>query len=424
MGYELAEPARRIPIEGSWDVAVAGGGMAGVSAAVAAARAGSRVILIERYAALGGLATLGNVSLWLPICDGNGRQVIGGLGEELLHLSVAELQEDWPLARFQRPPRCWTDRTGRLSERRRSRYRAAFNPAAYLLALERWVLRAGITLLYDTRFCAVRKEGDRITHLILEGKEGRFAVACRAVVDATGDADVCVAAGEPTVSLRTNVAAGWYYTLENGALFLRMISRRYGARGERINGNGPFYGGGCSDQVTAHLVASRALIRADLAERRRSQPSAQPLMIPTAACFRMTRRLSGRVVLTERHVHRLFPDAVGFSGDWRRAGPIYAIPLRALQGVRTGNLVVAGRCLSARGGAWDALRAIPSCVVTGQGAGAAAALAAARKEKTPGAIDSQMLQTVLKKQGVLLDPALLRPAAVGAGGERRSICGR
>ena len=90
MSTFVVEPERRVPVTGVYDVVVAGGGIAGVAAAVAAARAGASVCLLDKESALGGLATLGNVITWLPICDGRGRQVIGGLGEELLRLSVID----------------------------------------------------------------------------------------------------------------------------------------------------------------------------------------------------------------------------------------------------------------------------------------------------------------------------------------------
>jgi len=70
------------------DVVVAGGGVAGVAAALAAARSGVKVMLLERSFMLGGLATAGLVTIYLPLCDGEGRQVSFGLSEELLKLSI------------------------------------------------------------------------------------------------------------------------------------------------------------------------------------------------------------------------------------------------------------------------------------------------------------------------------------------------
>ena len=90
--HTITEPARTLPLAGSYDVIVVGGGIAGVVAALAAARRGATTALIERGFGLGGLATLGNVVKYEPLCDGFGNQVMGGLCEELLRRSVHELR--------------------------------------------------------------------------------------------------------------------------------------------------------------------------------------------------------------------------------------------------------------------------------------------------------------------------------------------
>ena len=87
----IQEPERTLPVRyADYDVIVAGGGIAGIAAALAAARAGKRVLLLERMFALGGLATLGLVTIYLPLCDGKGHQLSFGLAEELLKLSIRE----------------------------------------------------------------------------------------------------------------------------------------------------------------------------------------------------------------------------------------------------------------------------------------------------------------------------------------------
>ena len=102
----ILESAREIPVIGEYEAVVAGGGIAGIPAAAAAARNGARVLLIEREYALGGMATLGLVTIFLPLCDGRGNQLVAGLGEELLRLSIlhgAELP----------PPEVWTRNASR-----------------------------------------------------------------------------------------------------------------------------------------------------------------------------------------------------------------------------------------------------------------------------------------------------------------------
>ena len=88
MNSFVTEPERRLEIKEKYDVVVAGGGIAGISAALAAARGGAKTLLIEREFSLGGLATLGLVTIYLPLCDGKGRQVSFGIAEELFRLSV------------------------------------------------------------------------------------------------------------------------------------------------------------------------------------------------------------------------------------------------------------------------------------------------------------------------------------------------
>lgn len=77
-------------IYGDYDVVIAGGGIAGIAAAISAARCNKHVLLIERMYVLGGLATAGLVTIYLPLCDGKGHQVSFGLAEELLKLSISK----------------------------------------------------------------------------------------------------------------------------------------------------------------------------------------------------------------------------------------------------------------------------------------------------------------------------------------------
>ena len=81
---------RRTAITAECDVLVAGGGIAGISAALAAARAGAKVTLLERGFMLGGLATAGLVTIYLPLDDGMGHQASFGIAEELLRLALPD----------------------------------------------------------------------------------------------------------------------------------------------------------------------------------------------------------------------------------------------------------------------------------------------------------------------------------------------
>lgn len=125
----IVEPERKTSMTASCYVLVACGGIAGIAAAVAAARGGKRVILLEREYALGGMATLGLVTIYLPLCDGMGNQLVYGIGEELLRLSIAHGAE----ANY---PKAWLN-GGSLEERIKNRYTTQFNPHLFALRVKR-----------------------------------------------------------------------------------------------------------------------------------------------------------------------------------------------------------------------------------------------------------------------------------------------
>ena len=128
------------PIRQECDVLVAGGGMAGVSAALAAARVGAKTILIERNYLLGGLATAGLVTIFLPLCDGMGHQVSFGIAEELLRLSVS-------LGAEEEPPAVWME-SGPPEKRREHRFMARYNAQLFAILLEKLLQESGVSILY------------------------------------------------------------------------------------------------------------------------------------------------------------------------------------------------------------------------------------------------------------------------------------
>ena len=148
----IQEPERTLPVRyADYDVIVAGGGIAGIAAALAAARAGKRVLLLERMFALGGLATLGLVTIYLPLCDGKGHQLSFGLAEELLKLSIREgWERDYPDT--------WLSGS---TEHGRQRYKVRYNAQVFAILAEQLLAEENVKILYGTTVCQVLRSGSR-----------------------------------------------------------------------------------------------------------------------------------------------------------------------------------------------------------------------------------------------------------------------
>ena len=372
----LHEEGRNLRVLADYDVIVIGAGIAGCAAAVAASRVkGTRVCIVENFCLPGGLATIGNVIVYLPLCDGRGHQVCGGLAEAQSRMSVACEKEAKRNVGILPVPACW-NKGGDLEERKKVRFRTEFNPMYFALELEKQLRARHVKLIYAARFAGVIKEGKVIKAVVLETKSGRVALTCRAVVDASGDADVCVAAGEKVATSAKNVRCGWYYTNENDGMHLyRETDTIYYKPG---SGKPPrYFNFDALNGIPSQIIASHDMMK-DRMRQTHEVKGEMPFIanIPTYPTFRMTRHLVGRVVMKASDDHRWFSDAVGMTGDWRKAGPIFCIPFRALAAVNTSNLIAAGRCISTTGDNWDVMRVIPPCAVTGEAAGAAAAMLA------------------------------------------------
>jgi hypothetical protein len=390
----IVEKEKTLPVIGEYDVVVVGGGIAGVAAAVAAARNGAKTCVIEKEFGLGGLATLGNVIVYLPLCDGMGNQVIKGLGEELLKLSIKD--------EYSKIPDCWTNGSDK-KQRSDQRFKVSFNPMSFMLELEEFVLKNNVELYYDTRFCALQKTGNFITSIIIENKSGRSAIACKSIVDATGDADVCWQAGEETVSLNSNVRASWFYYFDGDKVNLRKFTKPYDMHGKLPPGSGRGFAGDNGKDVSDFILETRKLIKRELCEIKKENRKISPLFMTSIPAMRMTRRLRGSVEINESDDKRYFDDCIGMTGDWRKKGPVFFIPFRALSAINTANLIAAGRCISVGETAWDITRVIPTCAVTGEAAGTASALLCQHENASFSELNIAELQDRLLKQNVIID---------------------
>ena len=368
----------RTPVKYNCDVLVAGGGFGGISAAIAAAREGKNVILMDRGFMLGGLATAGLVTIYLPLCDGFGKQVSFGLAEDLLRLSVSECCDG------KRGVKNWL-LSDDVSQRGEGfpRFEVNFNPQIFAILAEQRLVSMGVKLLYGTTVVAVNKDNDKITEIIAENKSGRFAVSAKAVVDATGDADVAYFAGAPTVNFgQGNVLAAWYYSNkgDNGyhlhTLGASDIPDEDQAKGKKASAKlvDRRFTGLDGEEISEMCILSHAATLKDVRKRREDDPSLEPSTIATIPQLRMTRRIDGEYTLATNEMHKSFEDSIGMVSDWRKRGPVYEVPFGTLYSKKIKNLIMAGRCTSVTDGMWDIMRVIPCCAVTGEAAGLAAAM--------------------------------------------------
>ncbi len=359
------------------DVLVAGGGVAGISAALAAARSGARVILLERAFVLGGLATAGLVTIYLPLCDGMGHQVSFGIAEELFRLSIKHGYED-------RYPTIWLDRDASVEERAAAprRFEVQFNAHLFAIAAEQLLVSEGVKILYGTTVASVRRDGEKISHVVIESKSGRQAIEInKSVVDATGDADVCYLAGAKCeLHGEGNVLASWYYSVSGGEYKLNQLGfcdvsdeeKRAGITVPMLTNRR--FSGVDAEEISEMVEMSHASLLNNFLERKRTQPDILPVNVATIPQLRMTRKLVGDYVLDKSEVHTYQPSSIGLVSDWRKRGPVYEIPFGALYSNEVKNLAVAGRCISVTDAMWDVTRVIPVCAVTGEAAGLAAAI--------------------------------------------------
>jgi succinate dehydrogenase/fumarate reductase flavoprotein subunit len=415
----LEEPSRRTPVRYQTDVLVVGGGSAGVAAAVAAARNGARVLLVERYGYLGGLATGGLIILLLTLDDGRGRQAVAGLCQELTERMARRgaayfpPKEEWGRAdeelvrRDQRWGLVWGHGPHRV------RYSVAYEPEEMKFALNAMLEESGAELLLHAWACDPIVEGECITAVTFQGKAGRFAVAARVVVDATGDGDVFSAAG---CAFENERVLPWLWFTVGGVDDVeRAIDR--GGRFFRTIGDGKvLFPWGATEKVSRRIDATSPedLTYAEVECRKRVMEEFDRLRQGTPGFERASlgriadqlgitesRRLQGEYVLRRSDLDQTFEDGVALTGHWTKYGAFYVIPYRCLLAKEVGNLLVAGRCISVDHRVHHATKEIPACMATGEAAGTAAALAV-RDGVAPRELDVPRLRERLEAQGAIL----------------------
>ena len=390
----------KTPIIDSYDVAVCGGGFAGISAALASARLGKKTVLFEREFILGGLATAGLVTIYLPLCDGMGRQVSFGIAEELFHLSIS-MGED--LNSQKHYPENWLDGVGTKTENDK-RFLVQYNPHIFAILAEKLLLEVGVDIMYGTSICSTTVENDKITHVIVENKSGRGAYKVSSVVDATGDCDLGKLSGAPTKTFKQgNVLAAWYYYLGKNGYNLQMLGyadipdEEKKFKKDYPSPVGRRFASLDAKEISEQVCISHTSTLNDIINKRREDESVIPVTMATIPQVRMTRKIEGEYEMSEKEEHVYFEDSIGMVSNWRKRGPVYEVPARTLYSSKVKNLAFAGRCTSVTEAFWDIMRVIPCCAVTGQAAGTMAAMS---DDFTTLSIEK--LQEQLKRDGVIL----------------------
>ena len=378
-----------------YDVAVCGGGFAGISAALAAAREGKSVILFEKEYMLGGLGTAGLITIYLPLCDGYGRQVSFGIAEELLKLSITYGAED-------KYPENWLDGIGTRTEKDK-RYEVQYNAQTFAILAEQLLLEHQVDILYGSYVIDVETEQDRVKTLTVQNKSGRMTCPVRCVVDATGDCDIAHFAGVPTGTYEQgNILAAWYYASDREGYGLQMVGVAEAPKAEQTgNEEKPLiqrrFSGLDGRELSEMMCLSHKQSLNHWLKLREKKPDAVISTIATIPQIRMTRKIQGEYELSHREMHTFFEDSIGMVSNWKKRGPVYEVPFRTLYNRNMKNLITAGRCTSVNETLWDVMRVIPCCAVTGQAAGIAAAMT-----EDFSSLDVAELQRKLREKGVVL----------------------
>lgn len=422
------------------DILVLGGGAAGVCAAIAAARSGRRVLLVEGQGCLGGSRTATGVDTFYGFyTPKEQRRIVGGIPWEIAQELTARG------AAFERP-NTYGAGTG-----------ITYDVEQLKLLYESLVLEAGAELLFHTYASLVQTEQGRVTGIVLANKLGLTEVSAQVYIDATGDADIAARAGAPfeknaahelqslsTIFFMGGVDTATAKTISHARLAERMREANQSGRYTLPREEGSWHITPHPGVIQANMVRVSgvdatdpyALTLAEVEGRRQTQQyvrflrdcvpgfeAAYLLSTSSHIGVRETRRILGHYVLTEEDVVKgaKFDDAIACCGapiedhgagkDTRwvyvQGDGSYQIPYRCLLPQGVSNLIVAGRSLSATHGAQASARNSAQCMAMGQAAGVAAALCV--EQALPAATAPlQELQRRLLAQGVILS------ASVGA----------
>lgn len=433
----------------TYDLIVAGGGMAGVAATVAAARRGLNVLLVEQSSMLGGLGTNGLMTMLMT-----SRFHFYGIGSEIINHLIE------------------TGAAAPIKNNRAQDYvRIPYDNEHMKRALDSIVLESGADMILYSKITGVFQKKNHITELELCGQEGKFIVSGRIFIDATGDAMLSLYAGEPWELGNENgdtqaPTMTAYYSGIDYDRYHEFLAKYDGVKRKmihdilpqavkdgvvkimdyhhpgvfRISNNnvgvvnaGHIYGADCisPEGLTKATVAGRIMAKEYFDFYKKYIPGFEnAYMVNTCSTLgiRETRRIVGRYVTTFEDksnfvkfddaimrfdggavsdVHAssasqeaykeyfdLYRDRVKVTGDdWA------TLPYRSLLPQKTKNMLVAGRCVSADRKVQGHIRIMGYCYMMGQAAGTAAALCI-KDNQYPESVNISKLQSELKKDGV------------------------
>ncbi len=379
-----------LPVIDEYDVIVTGGGMAGISAAVAASRLGVKVLLLERHIGLGGLATSGLIAYFLPICDGEGTIVSTGICQELYELAVQDSDKEGP---FNKRSRSFGNEEGR--------YEVQFYPMNYQLSLSQYLHDNSVDRLYGVIASTPVIEEGTCVGLIVEQSEGRICYAATSYIDASGECSLFSRTGVETVA-GSNTMSSWYYTSSSANPYeLHSIGADAPTSFDLVErGNVKAYCGATSTDLTEFILDSENLIRNN--ENNTENQYRNIAILPSIAQLRTIRRIKGTSELTEDSINSPCNSSIGCVSDWMTCGKIFEVPAGILYSEQISNIIAAGRCVSATGYAYEILRCIPQACMTGQAAGTIAGLMVNNDMKSISDLSIVVLQDQLVRDGVKL----------------------
>lgn len=426
----VQESARETPVVARADVVVVGGGPAGVAAAVAAARNGADVVLLERYPHLGGLASGGMVLVLDDMTNGNEITVTGVAQEyvERMHrlgLAVFPPESDRRLGAD--VWRTWA-RWGLFDFHSHGlpkpiTYAVAFDPDGWKRVSNDLVVESGVNLRLHSWFSAPLMDGNKITGVVCETKSGREAVLADVVIDTTGDIDVASRAGAQHISsnyivtLVFRLAGVDFDAAEQFEHDDPAAARAINRAAKRILGgawdmwwlrtplpgvawcNCPHmtgYDGTDVADLTRAQFEGRGRINDVIDYVKANYPGfgdAYLLDVGEQMGVRQSRLLQGEYVVTKEDIvqRRHFPDTVARGRD-------YYTPYRALVPCDVEQLLVAGRHYSVTPDAQRISREIPPCMAMGEAAGVAASVALDAGVAVRD-VDVRRVQKLLREQG-------------------------